>query len=244
MEKIHTANFIANTRDCDFNNNLRISSIYQFLQDAASSHAAELNVGWEDLGRNNIFWALIWSRVEVYHYPKFKENITVKTWPKGRHRIYAIRDFILLDNDGKVFCKATTAWVLVNVNTKRVADLNTLNYDDLNFHKESALENLPGRLNFPIKLETKEVRKIKYSDMDINLHTNNAKYIDFAFDLFDQEFHKNHKAAAIDFYISSETKMDDEIILNLNNENNFHFVEGINKETSKNIFQMKIEWQQ
>ena len=56
--------------DVDANNRLKVSTIFDYFQDAASNHAEELKVGYTDLISKGYFWVLSWVKLEIINYRK------------------------------------------------------------------------------------------------------------------------------------------------------------------------------
>ena len=73
--------------DVDANNRLKVSTIFDYFQDAASNHAEELKVGYSDLIPKGYFWVLSWARVEFIDYSKFMEEIKIQTWGKMQFKL-------------------------------------------------------------------------------------------------------------------------------------------------------------
>ena len=83
--------------DVDFNNRIKVSSIFNHMQDVASIHADALELGFKHLSEVDLFWVLAWAKIEIEAYPTFGNTLTIKTWPKFRHKLYSVRDFIISD---------------------------------------------------------------------------------------------------------------------------------------------------
>jgi acyl-ACP thioesterase len=221
------------------------------MQDVASSHAEQMGVGWEALQKLDLFWVLSWIKLEIISYPKFEDNITVKTWPKGKYKFYALRD-LLFYTGNNIFCRMATAWLVVNAKSKKISDLKNLPIEIPLDIPEHALTDLPGK----IKLENKEEetsnniialhkRHIVYSDLDINYHVNNAKYIEFILNCYNQSFHEKNKVKAFTMSFLSESKFDDELELSvckIKGDCETHYIEAVNQNNNKQVFQALIEW--
>ncbi|MCP4161258.1 MAG: hypothetical protein GY760_14380, partial [Deltaproteobacteria bacterium] len=70
--------------DVDLNNHLKISSLFNYMQDTASFHAEKLGVGFETLQENNNFWILSWAKIEIVVLPSYNDTIKIKSWAKGK----------------------------------------------------------------------------------------------------------------------------------------------------------------
>ena len=99
-------------------------------------------------------------------------------------------------------------------------------------------------VHFPALLSgTTLTHQVRYSDLDHNRHVNNAKYVEWIFDLIDQELLE--KSTPSSFYIEykQEVKSGDEVILykeSAKNEQNTYFVEGMLSETQKTCVRAMI----
>ena len=77
---------------------LKPSSFMDLAQEAAGQHAVYLGFGYDDLIATNTAWILSRVHVEFVDAPKWRENITLRTWHKGLNRLFFLRDFILTDD--------------------------------------------------------------------------------------------------------------------------------------------------
>ena len=143
-----------------------------------------------------------------------------------------------------MFCKIASAWLLINAKTKRITDLKNLPAEIPYQPDEHALTVLPGKITNDITNEVVFSKRVSYSDIDINRHVNNAKYVEYILDCYTNEFHEMNRMKSITVSFISETKYYDQIEIGLNANSSvdrFHYLEGINKETNKPAFQSLIE---
>ncbi len=245
MQTFWEDNLKVRAYDVDFKNEIKVSSIFNYMQDTASSHADNLNVGYKHLLKAELFWVLSWVKLEFGRQPKFEDNFKIRTWPKGRHKLYALRDFLLYNETGDTFCRIASAWLLINANTKRITDLKNLPVVFPYQPDEHALTDLPGKIPAEKTDEIVFNKKISYSDIDINRHVNNAKYIEYILDCYPNDFHQRNRMKSMTVSFISETKFNDEIEIGLNKNssaNGSHYLEGKNKESGKLAFQSLVEW--
>src|SRR5215469_7770927 len=83
----------------DRSDRLTLGAMFQFFQEAAISHAENLNVGREDMARTGRVWVLSRISVIVDRRPGYCETITVRSWPRGGEKLFAIRDYDIRDKD-------------------------------------------------------------------------------------------------------------------------------------------------
>ena len=229
--------------DVDSNNRLRINRIFDYFQDAASNDAERLGFGYNDFVPKGLFWVLSWIKIEFLDYPKFMDEIKIQTWGKKQHKLYSLRDFLIYNSKDKMIMRGTSAWLLLDSKSLRPKILTQL-YPELKLlDSKDALTDLPQKINFTDSLELVYSKTIRYADIDLNNHTNNAKYVELLFDCFDQEFHKAHSVKSLIVSFNAETKFGDEVNLYRGNSNSVnHFVEAKNKNTGAVVFQAAVEW--
>ncbi len=174
-------NFTVNSYHSDKNGKLSLSSLFHFLQECAWDNARLNDFGYEFLKSENAFWVLSRMLVQIDEYPKWKDEIEIKTWPKGSDGFFALRDFEIYKN-GNVIGRATSSWLILDMNTHRPQKLDRFNFIHENFLQENAIDIKLGKINTGSELKCLEKRKVYYSDLDVNQHVNNATYVRWVLD--------------------------------------------------------------
>ena len=243
MENLWESSFKVKAFDVDSNNRIKVSTVFDYFQDAASNHAEQLNFGYDDLLPKELFWVLSWAKVEFSRFPGFMDDVKIQTWGKMQHKLHSMRDFLLIGKDNEIICRATTGWLLLDLKTLRPKILTQEFPDVIHWYEKSALTDLPGK--FPVVNEKSRVytQKINYSDIDLNQHVNNAKYIELLLDCFDSDFHKNHCMKSMTILFTSETKCGEKLEMSKGIEDdNISYVEATNLDTQKVVFKSLVNW--
>lgn len=245
MNPIWENTFKITAFDVDANNRLRINRIFDYFQDAASYDAERRGFGYNEFVPKGLFWVLSWVKFEFLGCPKFMDEIKIQTWGKKQHKFYSMRDVLMFNGKDEIIIKGTTAWLLLDSKSLRPKILPQL-YPELKMlDDKDALPDLPNKINSVKNTELIFSKKICYSDIDLNQHTNNAKYIEMMFDCFDQNFHNDHWVKSLTVSFNAETKSGDEIELykgNLEPNSVSYYVEAKNKKAGSLVFQAIIEW--
>ena len=184
---------------------LKPASFMDYAQEAANLHANILGFGYDDLIASRTAWVLSRMRVVFEDTPKWRENMTLKTWHKGLDRLFFLRDFHMTDDEGRTRVKATTSWLVINLETRRlVRDPNLL--EEGTICSDNILEAPAGKVAMPKDVEPMLVMNhdVAYSDLDMNGHVNNAMYMQWAMN-------------AVNYDISSEKPVK-EFTINFNHE--------------------------
>ena len=244
MNKFFESKKIIQAHEVDFTNHLRIDSLFILLQDTAAAHADSVNLGYSSLIEHDLAWVLSWVKVKIDSFPGFGEEISTRTWPKKKYKLYSLRDFYIFNKKDDIICKATTAWLPINIKTKRIIDTSGLpapiNYQA----EESAINELPKKV---IEIDNNNFvlsKKVRYTDLDLNQHVNNIRYIELIMDSFPVGHYEKFFLNEIEVNFISESKYNDEIeIFESKDSTELHSViEAKNKESAKIIFHAGLKW--
>ena len=181
--KIFSETCTVKSYETDINGNLRLFSFMNIVQELAGRHADCLGFGYEDLKKDNIAWVLARMQVKFIRIPVWKENITVETWHKGGDRLFWDRDFIVSDRDKNEIILATSSWVTIDTLTRRLRKATPIEKDYKGLNLRDALTDNAEKIILPTDMKYEKSKTVTFSDLDINDHTNNAKYIEWATDI-------------------------------------------------------------
>ena len=174
---------------------LNLYSLFNYMQDIASDHAVKLGFGRDDLMRDNRFWVLSRIYAIITEWPVWGDSIIVKTWPNGTDKLFALRNYEVKFPDGRHIASGTSSWLILDLTTKKVQRPDSiLSQYIFNLHNERS----------PIRYATKidpaaengqvsPLIRIKVSDLDVNLHTNNVRYLKLACDSYSLDFVINNE---------------------------------------------------
>lgn len=201
---------------------LSLHSLFDYLQDIASDHAVKLGYGRDDLLKNNHFWVLSRIYAEISEWPLWSDTILLRTWPRGTEKIFALRDFEVSYPDKRSVARATSSWLIINRDTRRIQrpdnNLSTLNSDKDGDKAlpRNAVKLEPAGQN-GIKSSTFSVR---LSDLDVNLHTNNARYLRWVTDTYGLDFIMNNVPLSAEINYLAESHFNDSISIMTSEDNN------------------------
>lgn len=217
--------------DTDASWRLKPTSFMNLAQEAAGRHAVYLGFGYDDLIKTNTAWILSRVHVEFVDTPKWRENITLNTWHKGLNRIFFLRDFLLTDDEGNTRAKATTSWLVLNLETRRLVRDPKLMEEGTVCH-EDVIETPADKVQMPKDVEAELVRRhtVSYSDIDTNGHTNNAMYMQWSMNSVGYDITSSRPVKEFTINFNHETKAGDVVDIYravVEKEDSLHvFVEG------------------
>lgn len=188
---------------------ISLANVLYYFQEAANHHATSLDWGMEYLESIQKFWVLSRLKLKVDKYPVHKDNITIETWSRGAEGFFAYRDYRVLLN-GETCIDAVTSWLILDKNTHRPIKMDLIG------------KEIPGisenHLSFPdYKLSAIQAispvfeQQVSYSDIDINLHVNNGKYVEIILDSLAPKLMGNSEIAELDIQYLYESQLGDTI---------------------------------
>jgi acyl-ACP thioesterase len=75
------------------------TTILTLLEETASDHCLSINHGLFELFQQQIGWVLVSGVIEMYRYPKHKENIRLQTWLSTYTLVKGIRENLIFDEN-------------------------------------------------------------------------------------------------------------------------------------------------
>ena len=200
--KKHVEHIVVQAYQCDRYGFLRPIMLMNFLQGAAETHAEELGAGRTYCTSHDMAWVVTHSMVDIIELPRSKDEIVITTWPSKHDGLRAYRDFEIRATDGRLLVRATSQWVLINLETRRLLRLNESleNWGSLD---ERAWDR---EFNKAPKFDTEKTHnfKCRYDDIDVNQHINNAVYAVWATESVGFEFRNTHELTGIEIYFEHE----------------------------------------
>ncbi|RZI48164.1 acyl-ACP thioesterase domain-containing protein [Lactococcus kimchii] len=159
-----------------------------------------------------LFWAVIEYELKINRLPRFNEKLTIETEATSYNKFFCYRKFSFFAEDGALLLTINSTWVLMNQESRkieRVLDDIVAPYASekiakiLRPHKFAKSDEFvePQEMAYPVR----------FSDLDMNGHVNNAKYYDWAADMVAFDFRKDWQPAQIFIKYNHEVLYGEEI---------------------------------
>jgi len=182
---------------------LRLDAVFDLFQEAAISHAENLGVGREAMASSNHVWILSRISVQVDRRPKYGEAVTVRTWPRGGEKLFALRDYDIRDMQGVAAVRARSCWLVIDIEKRRPLRPQSI-MDSL--PQNDGLNALPSAASLEERQTLQKIaeRRAMYSDLDYNGHVNNIGYIRWIEDAVDRLLLEKARQMRLDINFISE----------------------------------------
>jgi len=242
-DKILSINFKAQFSESDMHSRMRIGAIINIMIQSAVKASDKLGFGVKNASKNNLFWVLSRLELQIEKEIKWKDKITIETWPKQLDRFFYIRDFIIKDDKDNILARATSNWLVLNKTSKRPKILKGMdeNYfaDTKNVH---AITEDAKKLE---KIVSGEIFNVKtsYFDLDFNKHVSSSRYVDWLIDTFDIDFNKENYPRKLEINYLQESMSNENIrLLRHKCSDNEYIFEGKNMDNDKVCYRAKISF--
>ncbi|XP_004235327.2 palmitoyl-acyl carrier protein thioesterase, chloroplastic-like [Solanum lycopersicum] len=189
---VYRQSFVIRSYEIGPDKTATMETIMNLLQETALNHVASSGVGSNGFGATRemslrkLIWVVTRIQIKVEQYSSWGDVVEIDTWVDAAGKNGMRRDWIIRDsNTGNIITKATSTWVIMNRETRRLSKIP----------EQVKAEVRPFYINkFAIptaQIDSEKIEKLndetaqiissglapRWSDMDANQHVNNVKYI-------------------------------------------------------------------
>ena len=213
----------------DMNGTLDLHRVAELLQDAAGEHARQLGFGWDDLDATGCLWVLSKLKIRFDKPLKEQKRFVLYTWPLKPARFFAERCFVAVDENGRQLFAATSIWLVIDRQSRRIAsadrlaDIYKAEFDEAHCDVTADFERIRRDNSYVLSYE----KTVRRSDLDVNGHVNNTNYINYALDVLDPLRY----VSQIEIVYQKELKLGDTAQVYCKQEGNAVYVVGERDET-------------
>ena len=228
--------------ELDFKGFWKPENIFLTMQETAGVHAERLGVGYEDLKAKDITWVLIRATLKMDKYPDSKTAVKVTTWPEAERRLLFPRFFTFQDEKGNLLGTASTIWALMDIEARTLVIPAAKNVSVATPPEGPLKIAPPAKVKMPEGDISESTISPKYSDLDINNHVNNSKYIDWFCDQIPLELHARGILSEISVSYSREIRSGSAVRLEFSKDGNEFRMAG--KENDQVCFAINATWKE
>ncbi len=226
--------------DVTLKNELKPYALLHYFEDIAYEHAERIGVGYSVVHPKSITWFLLRYNMKFERLPKAWETLKIVTRSCGKKGIQCLRDFEVWTND-ELIGKTTSSWILVDIQTKRPLNPEKI----VTFPVTSGGRFLPVNFGGFKEFEKHDLQKsfkIRFDDIDINQHVNNANYIAWALETLPYDFRLKKSFSQIEIAYKQEITFGNKVLSLILFEGNKTFHRLICEETKEILCDIIIYW--
>ena len=189
----------------------KISSIINYFCDIGSKQSEELGVGIEYLTEKRLAYVFYRYDINVKRYTMYGEKIKVRTMAKSFKKFYASRAYEIYDENNEKIVDGEGIFLLINIDKRKAVRIP----EDQYIAYGVDIENCPDIKVTKLEKLTKEMDrnnfKVRYGDIDSNMHVNNVKYVEWAIESLPLDIVSNYELKELSVVFEKECRYGTEI---------------------------------
>ena len=189
---------------------LALPALAGYLQEIAGRHAIALGCGMDALRARGLTWVLSRQRIDAHAPVRLGEEVTIATWPSGVERLFVHREFTVR-RDGAEVARASTAWLVLDLDKRRPVRPDEV-LDPALRPRLEAVAPIPPRLPEPGGGAPGRRFDVRYAELDVNRHVNNATYVAWALEGASPERWASSRACAVEAHYVAEARQGDAVV--------------------------------
>ncbi|XVF49242.1 hypothetical protein PTKIN_Ptkin03bG0252900 [Pterospermum kingtungense] len=167
-----------------------IETLMNHLQETAINHCRSAGLLGEGFGatpemcKKNLIWVVARMQVVVDRYPTWGDVVQVDTWVSASGKNAMRRDWLVSDSKtGEILTRASSLWVMMNKVTRRLSKIPEEVRGEIEPYFINSDPVVAEDSRKLVKLDDNTAEYVhkglapKWSDLDVNQHVNNVKYI-------------------------------------------------------------------
>ncbi|KAG6548960.1 hypothetical protein Mapa_009728 [Marchantia paleacea] len=209
-DKTFRERFVIRFSEVSTRGKISLETLAALLQEAATNHVLKMEYGFSP-GKNMNGNITVTTRmhIEVDKYPEWRDLVEIDTWfqPEGKNSVR--RDWIVKNvRTGESMAFATSTWVLMNSQTRRLCKMTEDLWQELEPHMRSPAKwamseerRKESSTKIP-KLGEEAALRIEgvvasERDCDMNQHVNNVRYLSWMIETVPEEVKRSHEVSKI-----------------------------------------------
>ena len=239
--QIGTYKFVASPFHVDFMGRLSMGVLGKHMLNSADAFALERGFDLAEREGEHYTWVLSRLAIEWEDWPRTHEEFSIQTWVEKVYRLFADRNFAILNKEGKPIGYARSVWAMISMENRNPVDLLTLHGESLAnsvCDRECPIAK-PGRIKMSQQTSVSEY-VTKYSDLDINGHVNSIKYIEHILDLFSMNTFKEKTLKRFEIAYVAESYYGDTLSSYLEEKSENEFDIEIKRNNQEVVIRSKV----
>ena len=197
---------------------LKLPALFGLFQDIATADAEQIGFGHANTTDQGKLWVFTRVYVEIPEYPTYLSVSSFLTYPATRKVFAFPRHLKVTSQYGKVQARISSIWALIDAASRKLIFKPDL--PEVEGHQEEGELSLPGKV-VPTTASFAYSRRIRHSDIDINGHLNNTRYIEMIVDLHDEAFYQQKEIASLLINFETESSEGETIEIYANEDGTY-----------------------
>lgn len=225
-------------KDVEKGNVISDRGLLEIFENVATHHSDSVHDGVNEIKEKGHAWVLMDWKVKVLSRPKYGGEFKVNTWSRENNiqdkKVSTYRDFEMYDENGNLCVIATSKWVIVNILTGRLANIDREIQERYEPEIKSVFDIWDIEKILP---STDSICESEYTvqrnDVDFNLHMHNIYYMNLAYNALPEEVYETRPFNNFRISYKREIKLGETVKCKYNYVNEQHVVSVYNQDETK-----------
>jgi acyl-ACP thioesterase len=237
--------FRVRSYEVDLRGRATLPVILNMMQEGASNDADSLRFGFSDLKEIDKLWVLSRIKILISAFPRWGDRITLYTWPGGMERLFALREFRILDEREQKIIRASSAWLVLDLEKRRPVRFDEFFRErGIPLDKDPSCEEID---KLPSAVGGKEGREfsVQICDLDINDHANGAKYLEWVLDSYQKQYICENEVCECTINFLDECNQSDTLVVRTLEHGNDIFLHSVVRvKDDVDVCRVLLKWRQ
>lgn len=209
--------------DVDYTGQYRLYNLFLQFEMLATLNGELIGL-WNPSMKDQYGWVVSKQSLHLEEPIMKNDMIEISTLAdNGTHVVFPRNYFI--HKEGKQIGYCASLWTLIDIKNRRIVSPKRIGVIPPVFTHDKHLD-APQTIDLDIELKYIQTNKVSYSDIDINQHMNNRKYIEWALDLIDINQYKDHYISDLSVQYQKEIKPLSNVDLYLGKHQQRYIIQG------------------
>lgn len=226
-------------KDVEKGNIISDRGLLEAFENVATHHSDFVHDGVNEIKTKGHAWVIMDWKVKVLSRPKYGGEFLVNTWSRENNiqdrKISTYRDFEMYDESGTLCVIATSKWIVVNIHTGKIANIDRELQERYEPETKSVFESWDIEKTLPCKESIYETEYVaQRNDVDFNLHMHNIYYMNLAYNTLPIDVYEARPFNNFKISYKREIKLGEVV------KCKYSFADGVHKVTVYNKDETKV----
>lgn len=208
IEKVKIFNHYTN-----YKGRLFVKTLCDLFNDTAEVQTEQYGVDVATLNAQGMTWMLHRLHIRLNKMPQQNEEVYIETWPSGIDRLFALRDYRMIREDGEELVRATSEWMYIDLKRRRPMRLSEKVIRMSTEHDIPRLElaSILNEKEFEPEVQGGRQFIATFDNIDFNGHVTQASYMRWITNSLPFGFLKEHVLVDVEVIYAHEIMPDSTI---------------------------------
>ncbi|MGP6147161.1 acyl-[acyl-carrier-protein] thioesterase [Jeotgalibaca sp. A122] len=185
------------TYECDNMRDMTLPALINAMVETSGLQSHALGNTEEQMTEQGLAWIIIQYDINVNRMPKRREEIILETEALSFNRFFTYRAFRAFDKEDNLLVEAITTFSVMDMATRKLTQVDKKLVAPYQAEEIRTMVRAPKIQPVNPETATSMPYRVRYLDIDGNMHVNNAKYFDWIINSVDVKILEAYKIKAV-----------------------------------------------